>query len=162
MSKLHFKPLYEASTGDIIALMNNDLVGRHMPLLGARFSETDCEAFLKAKKKLWDDFGYGPVAFFIDGVFAGWGGLQPERGETDFALVLHPDYWGWGRAIFEKIKKQAFGEMRLSSITVLFPPGRRNAKAILRAGFAEDGDLTIDGRVFRRFRLYRPLQPFRV
>lgn len=156
MSELCFKPLNEASPGDMIALMNNAHIGRHMPLLGARFSEDDCDAFLAAKMKLWDDHGFGPVAFYVDGDFAGWGGLQPEAGEADFALVLHPDYWGWGRRIFAAVRKRAFDEMGLSSITILFPPGRRNSGAIRRAGFVEDGAVTIQGCAFKRYRLRRP------
>lgn len=34
------------------------------------------------------------LGFFVDGQFAGWGGLQQEDGDADLALVLHPDYWG--------------------------------------------------------------------
>ena len=70
-----------------------------------------------------------------------------------FALVLHPKFWGWGRKIFEKVIARAFNEMKLNSITVLFPPSRTNSKAIKRMGFVEDGELNVDGALFMRFRL---------
>jgi RimJ/RimL family protein N-acetyltransferase len=150
---MQFVHLSEVKEEDIIELMNNELVAEHMPLLVAGFSPETCRAFLRAKQQLWDDHGFGPWAFLINGEFAGWGGLQPEQGEADFALVLHPRFWGWGRRIFEKVRDLAFEEMNLDSITVLFPPARKNSKTITRFGFVEDGQLTIDGKLFKRFRL---------
>lgn len=73
--------------------MNDPLVRRQLPLAPEHFSEIDCEAFIAAKEQLWDEYGYGPWAIVVDGQFAGWGGLQPEGGEADLVLVLHPDYW---------------------------------------------------------------------
>lgn len=139
--------------------MNDPAVGRFLPLLAGEFTAEDCRAFLAAKQSLWDQHGYGPWAFRIDGRFAGWGGLQPEEGEADFALILHPDYWGWGRRIFDLVRRQAFGPMGLSSITALLPPARSNARAIARLGFLEDGEVRIGGQVFRRYRLTADEKP---
>ena len=71
----------------------------------------------------------------------------------DFALVLHPDFWGYGRKVFEKIKDIAFVERKLESITALLPIDRPNSKAITRFGFVEDKNHLIDGQQFVRFRL---------
>lgn len=155
MDEIKCVHLSEVKEEHIIALMNNKMVGKQLPLLGEGFTVENCRAFLKAKNQLWDEYGFGPWAFLINGEFAGWGGLQPELGEADFALVLHPKYWGWGRKIFIKIRDQAFNEMNLNSITALLPPSRLNSKAIKRLGFVDDGQLTIDGALFRRFRLVK-------
>lgn len=152
-SDLTFVSLNAIPERDIIALMNEPAVGRLLPLLGERFTDEDCRTFLAAKQALWDTHGFGPWAFRIDGEFAGWGGLQPERGEADFALILHPKFWGWGRRIFGLIKDRAFGPMGLSSITALLPPNRSNAGAIRRLGFLPDGETSVDGVRFLRFRL---------
>ena len=153
MEKIRFVPLHEVDRKHLIALMNEERVGRFLPLMSGRFTEGDCDAFLAAKKEMWDRHGYGPQAFLIEGEFAGWGGLQPEQGEADFALVLHPDFWGWGRKILQKILEQAFGEMKLDAITILLPPGRPNSKAVRRLGFVPDGSVSVDGEDFERFRL---------
>ena len=147
--------LFDIEDGQIIDLMNNELVGKQLPLLAGGFSTADCRAFLEAKKRLWDEHGFGPRAVLIKGEFAGWGGLQPEHGDADFALILHPKFWGWGRKIFEKVRDQAFDEMNLDSITILLPPGRPNSRAVSRLGFIEDGELTVGGKSFSRFRLHR-------
>jgi len=153
MSDFAFVPLSDVAEDDIVALMTNPEVGKQMPLLAGGFSREICRTFLDAKKRMWEEHGYGPWAFLINGEFAGWGGLQPEQGDADFALVLHPRFWGWGRKIFAKIKNLAFTEMGLESFTVLFPPSRLNARAIARLGFVKDGQLMIDGAEFMRYRL---------
>lgn len=148
--------LQEIEPNKIIELMNNKMVARYLPLLKGDFSEHDCQAFVAAKKKLWEYYGYGPWAFLVDGEFAGWGGLQPEQGEADFALILHPNYWGLGREIFKLVKDKAFNELGLDSIMALLPPNRHNANAILRFGFKEEGQLNIGGQDFRKFRYLKP------
>ncbi|MEC9368769.1 MAG: GNAT family N-acetyltransferase [Pseudomonadota bacterium] len=156
MAGLDFVPLWGIAPDDIARLMNDERVGRYLPLLQRPFTARDCQAFLDAKRKLWDEHGYGPCAILIGGQFAGWGGLQPEQGDVDFALVLRPEYWGWGRRIFDRIKAQAFSDMRLQSITILLPPGRHNTRAVIRLGFTPDGQATVNGKAFERYRLSRP------
>lgn len=156
MDEIKLVHLSEVKEEQIIDLMNDEMVGKHLPLLTQSFSNKDCRNFLSAKQRLWDEHGFGPWAFLINGEFAGWGGLQPEHGEADFALVLHPKFWGCGRKIFNIIKDKAFNQLGVNSITILFPPSRLNSKAITRLGFIEDGQLIIDGELFIRFRLTKP------
>jgi len=156
MDEIKFVHLFEVKEEQIIDLMNHELVGKQLPFLAKEFSKENCRAFLKSKQRLWDEHGFGPWAFLIGGEFAGWGGLQPERGEADFALVLYPKFWGWGRRIFNKVKAHAFDQMGRDSITALLPPSRPNSKAVIRLGFSYDGQSTIDGELFLRFRLARP------
>ena len=156
MDEIKFVHFFEINEEEIIDLMNNEMVGKHMPLLTNGFTTKNCHAFLKAKNKLWDEYGFGPWAFLINGEFAGWGGLQPENGEADFGLVLHPKYWGWGRKIFNKVIDQAFNQMKLKSISILLPPSRLNSKSIMRLGFIEDGELMVEGEIFLKFRLAGP------
>lgn len=153
---IEFRRLTEVSRTDIIELMNNPLVRRQLPLAPEHFTANDCEAFVAAKESLWAEHGYGPWAFVVDGRFAGWGGLQPEAGEADLALVLHPDYWGLGRRLYADIIDRAFGGMGLESITVLLPPSRTRVKGLLRLGFLADGALDIGGQPFVRYRLMKP------
>jgi len=96
-----------------------------MPLAkDSLFDEKQCLAWVKGKEKQWQDHGYGPWAFLVDNKFAGWGGLQYEDGDADLALVLHPQYWGFGKKIFNQIIRRAFNEMGMESISILLPPTR--------------------------------------
>jgi len=157
MNDIKFVHLNEIEEEKLLNLMNHEMVGKLMPLLKNGFSKEDCQNFLQAKKELWNNHGFGPWAFIINDKFAGWGGLQPEGVEADFALVLHPDFWGWGFKIFNKIKSMAFEQMNIGSITILFPPSRKNIKAVTRFGFIKDGELDIAGEKFIRLRLNKPL-----
>lgn len=126
-----------------------------MPLIKGYFDENKCKKFVAAKESLWMEHGYGPWAFIIDGVFAGWGGVQPENGTADLALVLHPDFWGMGRMLYQKIIHFAFNELQLPSVTILFPPTRTRVQGLLKLGFQEEDIVKIDNVSFVRFCLYR-------
>ena len=154
MMNIEFKRLTEINISEIIELMNNPLVRRHMPLAQGYFDETACSAFIAAKDQIWKEHGYGPWAFVVAGTFVGWGGLQPEHNDVEVALVLHPKSWGLGKTLFDEIVHRAFTELGLSSVVVLFPPSRTRVKALLRSGFQHDGECEIEGKQFLRYRLY--------
>jgi ribosomal-protein-alanine N-acetyltransferase len=154
--KLEFKRLTEVGLAEIISLNNNAEVLRQMPLSSANFDDVSAKEWVKQKDAQWEQYGYGPWAFLIDQQFAGWGGLQYEEGDADLALVLHPGFWGSGRAIYQEIVKRAFTTMGFDSITLLLPPSRKRIKGIFRLGFQVDGEVDLDGVRFLRFRLYAP------
>ncbi len=155
---IEFKNLGEIEKSNIIDLMNNSLVRRQMPLLKGDFSEIDCDKFVASKEQMWEKHGYGPWAFVINNQFAGWGGIQPDNGEADLALVLHPDYWGMGKVLYKEIISRAFSELGLNSVQVLFPPSRTRIKGLLRLGFKKDKELEIGNERFIRYRLEKPVK----
>ena len=73
-------------------------------------------------------------------------GPQSESGETELALVLHPDYWGLGEAIYRKIIAEGFEQMRFESVIVLLPTSRRRDRVFDALGFCVRGR----GRPLRR------------
>ena len=152
---VELKRLTEVSKADIIDLMNSPLVRKYMPLATGKFDENRCDKFIAAKEKLWDEHGYGPWAFIVNGQFAGWGGLQPEQGEVEIALVLHPNHWGIRKTLFlyKLIIRYAFQTLKLKSVIALFPPSRTRIKGILRLGFKEEGELMVKGEPFICYRL---------
>ena len=153
---IEFKNLGEIDKSSIIDLMNNSLVRRQMPLLKGDFDENDCDNFIASKERLWEEYGYGPWAFVIDDQFAGWGGIQPEDGEADLALVLHPEYWGMGKVLYKEIIRRAFDELGVHSIQVLFPPTRTRIKGLLRLGFKKEKEVQIGNEQFIKFKLENP------
>jgi hypothetical protein len=115
------------------------------------FGVPECAAFVAGKEAMWREHGFGPWAIVIVGEFAGWGGVQPEDGEADLALVLHPRFWGSGRAICERVLHEAFSRFGLASVTVLLPLSR--GAGIVRLGFQPEGETLLAGVRFRRYRL---------
>lgn len=153
---IQFDRLSKISIVDIIELNTNDRVLKQMPLAnGTIFDKEKCIAWVNEKEKQWTEYGYGPWAFTIDGKFIGWGGLQYEDGDADLALVLHPQYWGVGKQVFNEIIKRAFNEMGFESITILLPPTRKKLKAIYSLGFELDGEVTLSNEHFIRYRLHK-------
>jgi ribosomal-protein-alanine N-acetyltransferase len=55
--------------------MNGPLVRRQMPLTSDGFDLADAGEFMAGKESLWTEHGFGPWAIWINGRFAGWGGL---------------------------------------------------------------------------------------
>ena len=150
---IEFKKLEEIPKSAVIDLMNNFLVRRQMPLLQGVFTEQDCEKFVNAKKQMWEEHGYGPWAFVVENSFAGWGGIQPEDGEADLALVLHPNFWGLGKKLYKEVIAKGFNDFGLPSVQVLFPPTRTRIKGLLRLGFRKESELKIGNQPFVKFRL---------
>jgi RimJ/RimL family protein N-acetyltransferase len=153
---LEFKHLKEINCAEIIALNTHPLVRRQMPLSDDNFGEAECREWVAGKEAQWEQHGYGPWAFLIDGKFAGWGGFQYENGDADLGLVLHPVYWGTGKIIYNELIRRGFGEMGFESVTVLLPPSRTRVRGILKLGFQPDGEVELYGERFIRYRLDAP------
>jgi RimJ/RimL family protein N-acetyltransferase len=151
---IEFRRLSDIDVGEIIKLVTHPLVRRHMPLSDENFGEAECRQWVQDKERQWQNYGYGPWAFMVDGKFVGWGGLQYEDGDPDLALVLHPQYWGIGKSIYDAIIHRAFGEMGFKSVTILLPPSRTRVHAILRLGFVLDGEVELFNQRFIRYRLH--------
>jgi [ribosomal protein S5]-alanine N-acetyltransferase len=152
---LKFKKLTEIDKDDILELMNNQKVRKHLPLLKGNFDIAQYNSFIAAKEKMWKEVGYGPWTFTLNDIFIGWGGLQPVDDDVEIALVLHPNYWGQGKLIYKKIIKDAFESNKINSIIILLPPSRTKVKGIYKLGFKEAGICEFSGKQYVRYRLYR-------
>jgi hypothetical protein len=64
---LEFKRLSDINISDIIAVNTNPLVLRQMPLSGDNWDESEWMEWVEGKEKQWEEYGYGPWAFIIDG-----------------------------------------------------------------------------------------------
>lgn len=152
-ARIEFRRLSQVSSQAIIELMNQRAVRRHLPLARGHFGPSECERFIAAKERIWQENGYGPWAFVIDDEFIGWGGLQPEGDDVDVGLVLRQSHWGAGRVLYKKIIAYAFGELGPGSVIILLPPSRKRLSGIQRLGFRSDGELILEDERFLRYRL---------
>lgn len=148
-----FERLSEVRPKDIIDLMNHPAVRRHLPLARGPFGRPECDRFVAAKERIWEEHGYGPWAFVIDGDLIGWGGLQPEGDDVEIGLVLRPSHWGAGLGLCRRILAHAFRDLRLASVIALLPPSRTRVAAMMRLGFRRDGEMLIENERFYRYRL---------
>lgn len=140
---------------EMMSLMNDADVRRHLPLANGYFGNDQHHQLVLAKEQIWETYGYGPWAYFLDSAFVGWGGLQPDGTDVDVALVLHRKVWGTGVVLFRHLLREAFDTVGVSSVTTLLPTSRTRVAALHRLGFRNDGTTEISGVPFCRFRLDR-------
>lgn len=151
---LELAPLSSVPIADITRVLNEPRNARHMPLAGEPFTEDAAARWVAAKESQWQEHGYGPWAVRVGGVFAGWGGFQKEDGMPDLALVLDPRFRGWGNDVARRMLDVGFDELRFTAVVAALPLSRaRPHVALARWGFTPDGEASIGGTTFRRFRL---------
>lgn len=149
---ISFHRFDEIAAADLVGLLNDPDVRRHMPLAGDVWDEPGARAWGAGKDGQWQANGYGPWAIRIGGAFAGWGGFQKEGEEADLGLVLLPAYWGAGARIFRELVQRGTA-MKLGAITILLPPSRARTSGLVRLGFVPKGELEYAGHRFLKFRL---------
>ena len=152
MARIRFARLTEVALADVVDLLDEPRNFRHMPL-SSTVDEQSAREWVRAKDAQWDRHGYGPWAVLVDGSFAGWGGFQHEDGGADFALVLHPAYWGHGAEVTRAALHRAFTELGLDEVVIALPYSRSPERVVARFGFVPDGEVVHDGTSFRRYRL---------
>ncbi len=150
-----FARLPEVDIDAVVDLLNEPRNARHMPLTGEPFTTESAAAWIAAKDAQWDSHGYGPWAILIDGRFAGWGGFQAEENGADFALVLAPEFWGYGETVARRALAVGFDELGLTDVLIALPYSRNPARVVARFGFEPDGDVTYGDAHFRQYRLTR-------
>lgn len=153
---LTFHPLSSIPAAELVALLNDRDVRRHMPLDGGTWTEAAARDWSVAKDAQWQLNGFGPWAIRIGGAFAGWGGFQKEGAEADLGLVLLPRYWGSGRAVFAELMRRGAEELSLPPITILLPPSRVRLRSLERLGFARAGVIDYAGKSFIKFVFANP------
>ena len=79
--RIEFRRLRDIPPDAIIELINDPVVRRHLPLARGEFGISECTRFVATKERIWDEQGFGPWAFVLDGEFIGWGGFS-RRAKT--------------------------------------------------------------------------------
>ena len=153
--RIELKPLRSVPRELVIEQMNDARVRRHLPLATGDFNDAAYDRFLAGKEAMWSDHGYGPWAFYMDDRYAGWGGLQPDDGEAELALVLCPWAFGYGRLIAAKVIDWGFRELGVDRILVYLPESRSVERFLSNGGFRRDGHISIQEITFSRFILMR-------
>ena len=151
--RITFARLPDIPVDALIAHMSDPRMGEHMPLLTSPWTRDTAESFVATKEACWHRDGLGHWAILADGRYVGWGGFQKEETEWDFGLVLRPDAFGLGTRITRKALAFARADPRISCVTFLLPPSRRNLSALQRLGATYVRDVEQDGATFRKYRL---------
>ena len=150
-----FKRLTEASLENIVTHMSEPHLIKHMPLSDPEiiWDEKRAKEFVDDKETYWDKDGLGHWAFFYNGRYVGWGGFQKEGFEWDFGLVLKREHFGLGIHITHKALDFAIKHKRISSVTFLLPPSRKNLGGLERLGAVFVEEVKYADVTFLKYRL---------
>ena len=151
--EITFARLPEIESGEILAHMSDPRVSQHMPLLTIEWDAAAVTRFVATKEKCWVRDGLGHWAILSNNKYVGWGGFQKEGDEWDFGLVLRPDAFGSGVRISKKAIEFAVADERISFVTFLLPPSRKNLGALERLGARRVDEIEYDGATFLKYRL---------
>lgn len=153
MAQITFTRLSTISVAEIAGHMSDPALAAHMPLLQGDWDEQRAADFVVMKEKRWEQDGLGHWAVLADGAYVGWGGFQLERTDWDYGLVLKPSGFGLGMKITAQAMRFARNDARIPSVTFLLPPTRTKLGALARMGAKFEGDVRLDGALFRKYRL---------
>lgn len=138
---------------EIVTHMSDPRVAEHMPLSTFEWDAAAVANFVAQKEECWARDGLGHWAILANNQYAGWGGFQKEGNEWDFGLVLRPEAFGLGLRVAKKAFEFAVSDERISFVTFLLPPSRKNLGALERFGAVPVGEVEYDGARFLKFRL---------
>jgi RimJ/RimL family protein N-acetyltransferase len=152
-----FAPLSSIDPDELLTLLTDPRVLRHMPLSGPEPMRPDeLRDWVAGKEAITQQHGFGPQAILVDGEFAGWGGIEPDGDGASVSLVLFPALWGRGHQVLDLLLEQAFDQRGLPYVLVEFPPSRTRVSGLLHLGFREVGERMVGGERFIVYRLDAP------
>ena len=70
--------------------------------------------------------------------------------------MLKPDFWGYGRAIFNRCVSYAFDHLHLTHVVALLAYTRKGGRALLHLGFSYVGNAVVDNESFMVYRIDAP------
>ena len=152
-SEIVLRRMHEIEPEAWVTMMNHPKLAKHLPLLKSPFTLEDANEFVLIKESYWETQGYGPWALFHQNKLMGWGGFQPYQNQAELALVLHPNWWGWGKECLQKfIEHNSYSH--LEQVIALLPESRRSLRGMKRLGFHQKNTTFIDGNRFFQFFKY--------
>ncbi len=106
MNKIEFVSFSQTDPDDLLPIVNEPTLRTHLvdhPL----FDSASIREWMNEKIRTDALPGCRVRAVLIDGVLAGWCGIQPDDDGFEIAIVISKAFWGSGIAIFASIMEWA-------------------------------------------------------
>lgn len=148
---LTYHALDTSTESDWLTLLNSEAVRKHL-LPHPLFTEETLRVWLNHKTTEDAQPGCRVRAIQFEDKLVGWCGIQLESGHYELALVLSPDYWGYGREVMKQMMQwaQTLGH---SSLLAHFPKTRPQTKALERLFGQPVGEYRIEGCVYNTYQI---------
>lgn len=102
MSKIEYLFFDQVKPEDFISIINEDSLRIHL-IEHPYFDATSVRVWMEDKIKLDATNGCRIRAVYIDGMLAGWCGIQPDDNGFELAIVIAKRFWGFGISIFKTL-----------------------------------------------------------
>ena len=130
MCNIEFLSFKEVDPKDLMGVVNEDSLRVHL-IHHPYFDITNIQAWIEDKIKTDALQGCRVRVVFIDGVLAGWCGIQPDDYGFEIAIVISQRFWGSGIVIFKTLMFWA-GELGHKEVLFHLLHTRREYKALAK------------------------------
>ncbi len=106
MSNIEFLGFNQVNPNDLLVVLNAVETRKHLidhPL----FDPISVHEWMAGKDEIDSQPGCRIRAIYIDGVIAGWCGVQPDDEGVELAIVVAREFWGAGIPIFKTMMRWA-------------------------------------------------------
>ena len=102
MSKVEFIDFSKVAPEDFLPVVNSESLRKHL-VDHDYFDSDSIREWIQGKVKVNSMSGCRVRAVFVDGILAGWCGIQPDENGFEIAIVLAREFWGAGISIFQEM-----------------------------------------------------------
>lgn len=102
MTDIAFLPLNNVDQQDLLAVLNESALRVHL-VEHALFDIASLHDWVEEKNQVDSLPGCRVRGVVIDGIVAGWCGIQPDDNGVELAIVLSKKFWGYGISLFKTL-----------------------------------------------------------
>ena len=106
MSKIEYKVFNSVDPEDFLSVVNEQILRKHL-IDHAHFDSVNIREWMNGKTQTESNPGCRIRAVYIDGILAGWCGIQPDDNGFEIAIVISKQFWGFGISIFKTLMSWA-------------------------------------------------------
>lgn len=150
MSELAFLKLDQVDLNAMLEILNKESTRAHL-IEHKVFDLNDVKQWVLGKLEVDAMAGCRVRAVELDGVLAGWCGIQEEKGEFEMAIVIDDSHWGIGKRIFNEMMLWAV-EMEHKTVVIHLLKTRRKYKFLEKVA-NRVSDSTLMGALFTSYEL---------
>lgn len=102
MSEIEFVSFNQVDPENLLPVVNEQALRKHL-VHHEYFDSVSIKEWMNGKAQTESIPGCRVRAVFIDGVLAGWCGIQPDDNGFEIAIVISKEFWGVGISIFSSL-----------------------------------------------------------
>ncbi len=102
MKNIEYRALNQVDPEQLLRLLNKEKIRMHL-MEHHLFNRESLQAWLNEKMKIDSKPGCRIRAILVEEQCVGWCGIQEDKGNFEFAIILDNSHWGLGRKIFQDL-----------------------------------------------------------